>query len=309
MMFPIRSLKALLSLTIFFCLILYHLRGYGRAIFANDFHGQLKLDSSYTPSSDFDIVVSMYKEDLEKIRWAIGELKNAEYIKTLTPNVIIYVKDQDANMDMIQNVTGANVVRRIPNTGREGGTFLHHIVHEWDNLAKQTLFTQAYAHRLKKETLPKLTNYLGPDTGMLNLGYATVCDCHTCIDRYEWNDPWKIVAAKYEEIHKRTCDKVLLSYKGQFIASARRIRGIRKAIYEELLEGVTTSIAWAHDKNIIGKEQDSLNAPFLGYTLERLWYILMQCGDAKKAEMCPSMLTSRGIAGKREDCQCLDQII
>jgi hypothetical protein len=76
--------------------------------------------------------------------------------------------------------------------------------------------------------------------------------------------------------HNSNCGWLLLSYKGQFIASAQRIRGSGKEVFEYLHRGMAEEDSWAHQPEYLGANNqgaaDDMNAPALGYTLERMWY-------------------------------------
>jgi hypothetical protein len=73
-----------------------------------------------------DVVISRYHED---VSWV------TEY--TNRANFIVYNKGANA---LPPNLRGLEV--RIPNLGREAGSYLHHIVHNYDNLADWTVFYQ-----------------------------------------------------------------------------------------------------------------------------------------------------------------------
>jgi len=122
--------------------------------------------------------------------------------------------------------------------------------------------------------------------------------------------------------------KVLLTYKSQFIASAARIRGSsassnkRKQLFKNLYDALTNPESWAHNfpprsnpKDFIPSvhsRSDSLQKPYLGYTLERLWGMLMQCGAGGDVGIavggwkCASVLGGARRGGEAGDCQCLD---
>lgn len=77
-------------------------------------HGQV-------PKSDLEIVLAQHKED---VSWS------NEYSSVRT----LYCKGGDScSSDAV----------KLPNEGREGHTFLHHIVNNYDKLAKWTVFSQA----------------------------------------------------------------------------------------------------------------------------------------------------------------------
>jgi len=267
------------------------------------------LDLAYKPSSRFDIVVSMYDENPSSVKRMLETIQKTKHISTLSPNIIIYTKNRDADLNELRKATGATSVILLDNLGREGATYLHHMVHNWDSLAEQTMFIQAHAHNMR-ELIPRINSYLVPSTGMLSLGFTGVlCDCDSCEDRHGWKDSFNLIPSLYSKIYGQACEPetpIVLSYKGQFVASARRIRGINRLVYEDLLQAITSKDGWSHDKIKKGAI-DTPDNPFFGFTLERVWSLLMQCAtDGVVAAKCPSLLSGMGLGGNIEDCQCLD---
>jgi hypothetical protein len=55
-------------------------------------------------------------------------------------------KDKVDQDEEIWDEVPMNRIYRVPNVGREGHTFLHHIVEHYDNLADHTLFCQETPH-------------------------------------------------------------------------------------------------------------------------------------------------------------------
>lgn len=109
---------------------------------------------------------------------------------------------------------------------------------------------------------------------MLSLGFSgQSCECNNCGDRFGWQDKSGIVEETWKEVFNQTCgeQRVLLSYKGQFVASAARVRANEKAMYERLRDALQEPDSWAHGQEYLQGRPDSLNAPYFGYTLERLW--------------------------------------
>ncbi|TGO59864.1 hypothetical protein BCON_0040g00070 [Botryotinia convoluta] len=266
-----------------------------------------QLDKNYVAESRFAIVVSMYDEDPVSFKTMLASIKSTTFLKTIHPKVIIYTKKPLSDLTALRNSTGLDIVQQLENLGREGGTYLRHIVTNWDNLAQQTMFVQAHAHNMR-ELIPRIDNYLVENTGMPNLGFAGVlCNCQDCSDRWGWENQWGMVPSLYKRLHHdETCEEpVLLSYKGQFVASANRLRGIPFGIYEELLAAITSTTGWSHNETIIGNNLDRPDAPYFGYTIERLWNLLLQCSNLRIATMCPSLLSQRRRFGRIEDCQCL----
>ncbi|KAF2170547.1 hypothetical protein M409DRAFT_51571 [Zasmidium cellare ATCC 36951] len=267
-----------------------------------------RLDKAYQPETDFDIVVSIYKEDPAAVNDTISRILS---LPSVPPNhrVLLYSKDEGADVAALQAQFPNAEVIQLPNIGREGQTYLHHILNRWDDLARHTLFTQAVLDNFG-EALHRIENYYVPETGMLGLSFASeVCDCHQCADPY-WHDSSGVLAKTYEMANNRTCGWFMLSYKGQFISSAARVRGAGKEVYQYLYEGMTEPDSWAHQSEYLGaiQQPDSLNAPALGFSLERMWSGIMQCADLGVAARCPTMLSGwRRIGGKGEDCQCFDR--
>jgi hypothetical protein len=279
------------------------------------------LDLQYKPDSKFDIVVSMYHEDPASVKHMLQNMKATTYLKTVQPNIIIYTKDPKADLTQLKQATGAHTVHRLENLGREGATYLWHIINRWDSLAEKTMFIQAHAHNMR-ELIPRINTYLVPQTGMLSLGFTGVtCSCTSCSDRWGWEDTWNVVPTLFERIYNTPCTpstpEILLSYKGQFVASAPRIRGIQLKHYQRLLETITSKAEWANQTmvgadvgsgDLWGMSEDTPDNPVFGFTVERVWSLLMQCAtDAGIAARCPSLLSGMGRGGRVEDCQCLDQ--
>jgi len=268
-------------------------------------------DLKFTPASRFEIVVAMYDESPESVKRMLDSVKQTTLLSNLPPNIIIYTKDPKANLEELRTLTGATSVERLENLGREGGTYLYHIVNKWDKLAEQTMFLQAHAHNMR-ELLPRINSYLVGNTGMLSLGFTGVlCNCNTCEDRWGWSDSFSVIPSIYYKIYGQACEAdtpILLSYKGQFVASGRRIRGVDKKVWEDMLEAINSKgDGWSHDPKIVGDAFDTPDNPFFGFTMERIWGLLMQCAtDGVVAAKCPSLLSGMSSEGSVEDCQCLD---
>lgn len=267
------------------------------------------LDLDYKPTVDLDVVVSLYKEPLSHITTLVNVLKESASFPAQSYRLIIYSKDEDADVDLIKKTTGALNVTKLPNVGREGETYLRHMTQQWDNLAKHTAFLQADVHNIR-EFRPRFRDYFDPEsTGMLSLGFSGVtCDCNDCGDRWGWHDDTKLVPTLYPDVYggSAECSRALLSYKGQFIASARRIRGVKREVYEELWKAFVDPDSWAHQPEYVKGNTDKMSAPYFGYAVERLWSILMQCSDLDLAWKCPTLLSQTRRGGSKADCQCFD---
>lgn len=196
----------------------------------------------------------------------------------------------------------------VPFQSLESETYLNHILSRWDSLARQTIFLQADIHN-PREFYAHINNYYNRAlTGFLNLSWSgSVCSCGDCGDRLFWQDNANFLQKTYERIYNSTdCNNVLLSYKGQFVVSAARIRGINKDIYSDLWQALVDEKSWAHQPKHVQGRPDSMSAPDFGYTLERMWNLLFQCSNMDVAWKCPSMLSRWRIGGNIGDCQCFD---
>ncbi|ESZ98185.1 hypothetical protein SBOR_1413 [Sclerotinia borealis F-4128] len=256
------------------------------------------------------------------------------------PDVLIYTKDP--SKDIVKKIRADVVfgdIYPLPNIGGVSGIFLHHILKNWDNLPTQTLFLTTSSHTINSFDLigRRLFDYYNPAqlppaaensdtlTGFLNLGEMETCDCYGCYDKSGWNDTFRLIPSmwsasrpveKYQASYR--CRKVILTHGNNFIASASRIRGIEKDIWETLddaLANPSLSRGWAHDRLKLGPEgrdtemfgqKDSLEIPHLGYTVERLWGILLGCSNQEIAWRCPNLWKGWRRGGEKKDCACID---
>ena len=247
------------------------------------------LDRTFRPIVPLRIVLSMYEEPLYAVESLIATLRHIPALANA--DVFIYTKSQKISAEGIKQGTGAHQVIQLPNLGREGETYLHHILSQWDSLANHTLFMQANIHN-RREVILRLETYFDPlRTGMLSLGFVGhVVRCYGGSDIFEWT-PLGLLPDLYRCTQRAECGRVLLSYKGQFVVSATRIRGIDRTIYEEL----RTSLI-----------RDQSSALVFGFTIERLWSLLFQCSNMEVASKCPSLISGVREGGDIGDCQCLD---
>ncbi|KAH7349206.1 hypothetical protein BKA66DRAFT_516514 [Pyrenochaeta sp. MPI-SDFR-AT-0127] len=248
---------------------------------SNSQHQPPTLDVTFQPRYTTEIVISMYNEPLPDVSSLLLSLKSVPSMSNAK----------------IHHQIGAQHVTKRPNVGREGETYLHHILSHWDSLARHTLFIQAGMHN-RDQALSRIRSYFDPErTGMMSLGS----------DMWGWRESASIVSNIYERVYQKPCKPMLLSYKGQFIVSAGRIRGIDKSIYHDLHHALVDSHSWAHQEPYLQGRGDAMSAPAFGFTLERLWSTIFQCSRVETAWQCPSLFSKTKGRGKRTDCQCLDR--
>ncbi|KAK6331558.1 hypothetical protein TWF718_002107 [Orbilia javanica] len=273
----------------------------------------VKSDEPSPKRATMDIVVSYFNENMDGVADFLRELKTIQQLEALQPNIIVYTKNNQSDMDILQMRLAADEVIMLPNEGREGGTYLHHILDRYDDLANHTLFIQAEPHS-QKRLLNRIKLYFDPSrTGMLDLGNRELrgCKCLDCRDEYSWRDTTGLVPDLMAQAHHIKCDEdtqVVTSYKGQFIVSSKRVRAAKRSFYETLNEKLI-----GKNRVVIGDPlEDKIDAPFFGYSLERSWAIIFQCADLTAIrDMCPG-LTLLGTnfgdfrRARPEDCGCLD---
>lgn len=280
-----------------------------------------RLDTNFVPKIDLDVVVARYDRPWEDTMNEVDLLLHAENLQDLQVRIIVYNKGVD-EMDSDELVLRPNLkIIPLENIGREGGSYLEHIVSRWDELARQTLFIQEWPHDtgLLRQ---RIADYLAPSTGFMSLSYAgVITDCHHPHDR-SWSQDSKVVSGLYEKFNSlpaSECKDVVLTYRGQFIASGARIRGNDKSLYEGMLRELQDPESWMHSEQFTNspwnrdiRPADSLKSPVFGYTLERMWGVMMQCSNARVASRNPSLLGAYvhsawfGEKFPLEDVQCLD---
>ncbi|KEQ80004.1 hypothetical protein M438DRAFT_254441, partial [Aureobasidium pullulans EXF-150] len=263
-----------------------------------------------------DLVVSRYDESAYSVASYIGPILNMTPLSGLTTRVIIYSTGQDEPEDLrddLRHHLPFNVdviVRQRPNVGREGAAFLHHITTGWQDPADHTLFMQAELH-YSWSVRRRIQDYLVPNTGFLSLSDDQ------CWDHSTWSESPDVLKSIYSRANPTLRQGYTLTYRGQFIASRHRIHTQDKQLFQDLLDefvnprSVAHSSGYAEHPWLPGKS-DSMNRPLFGYTIERLWGVLMQCSDVQLAYRCPSLLSSaigsvlHTSTPILQDCQCLD---
>jgi len=94
------------------------------------------------PRLQIHVVISHYNEDFDLARTYLDELRDVFANKDMATVVFLYTKNQIVDLAIAKQRTGANCATRLPNTGREGGTYLYHMLHMRQHLGDFTLFTQ-----------------------------------------------------------------------------------------------------------------------------------------------------------------------
>ena len=271
----------------------------------------------------------------------IDRIREVREVMGMGPTVRVYTKDSTLLPNIDNKKKDENHVEELPNIGGQAGSFLHYIVTNWDKLPTQIVFlATTKSGRFNPLFKKKIKlHYSGqgfpiadaePKSGFLSLGESQTCKCNDCSDSFGWEDTFGLIPSMWTAARpNKTCDSVLLTYSNNFIASAARIHGIPKDVWETLYNALTrpdVENSWAHDrvklpKMFTGEERkgrwgkggvyevvDSKEEPIMGKTMERLWGVLLQCSLAEIAWRCPNLEVGWRVGGRREDCGCIDEL-
>ncbi|RDL36457.1 uncharacterized protein BP5553_05809 [Venustampulla echinocandica] len=236
-------------------------------------------------------------------------------------------------------------VKTLNNTGGVTATYLNHIVNSWESFSQQMLFistTTSPSSTPLDYSIQRLQDYFIPagfplpdalrKTGFLHLGSQETCSCETCKDSLGWEDSFHLISSMWSAArpgNSYKCDQVVVTLGNDFLASAARIRGVPLDVWQVLYDGLTRDTieySWAHEEakfpqflaaqkregrwdpngGVYGKP-DSLERPWLGFTIERLWAVLLQCSTPEVAWRCPPPGRSWRLGWEKEDCMCIDE--
>ncbi|KAF2966449.1 hypothetical protein GQX73_g7135 [Xylaria multiplex] len=242
-------------------------------------------------SWDLDIVVAWYDEPIEQVISTVQMVLELPNISGRKVRTIVYNKGtlNETELEVNFPTQGGLVIRQLENVGREGDTYLSHVLESEQDWASHTLFIQAEPHD-PGYLQARLEDYYVQQTGFLSLSHVrNFCpSCDTCNDHSGWTEDGAVLREIFERSNNhKTCQDISLTYRGQFVVSSRRM----KEANQELLRDLRSRV---------------INEERFGYTLERSWGTIFQCPTI--SERCPTLLS--GWIGNRaavEDCQCLDK--
>ena len=264
--------------------------------------------------SEFDIVLSYCDENPEKVRNEIELLKVTPAIAKLNPRVIVYLKESmtlsdetGISLEVLRNQLGADIIRTLPNIGRESHTFLAHIVDQWDDLATHTLFGQAILH--DRDLIPaRLETHFNTTVGVMSLWEHSSCECEFCEPAYKGpKEGFKRVPEIFSMFNQEFCppDGLLVTFKGQFIVSRDRIYRNSREKFQWLLWMFEDMSHFVHDSppDRYFNHANDLNNPYFGHAVGRAWLFMFGCNDLRIADECESM----DIKPESARCACYDR--
>jgi hypothetical protein len=160
----------------------------------------------------FEIVVAKFKED---VSWT----------DCYPANATVYSKDQDDNLTRYV---------KLPNLGREGGSYLHHIVNNYDQLAARTFFAQG-------DPFPHPTIAISDyATNASPFAVAT-----NNVQSMDWTVPWSKPDQRMDSrvlqdfLRLTECDPTIQSFRwtqgAQFALDREQIQKRSRSYYQRLL--------------------------------------------------------------------------
>ncbi|GAA93548.1 uncharacterized protein L969DRAFT_104572 [Mixia osmundae IAM 14324] len=263
-----------------------------------------------TTKGSLDIVIAFYEENPADLLDELDVIRTTVHPLGLTLRTFIYVKSDRIDLTELKHISRADHVQVLANRGREGGTFLQHIIrrHTADgrNFADHTLFSQAHltSHEI---ALPRLAAFSPHDTGYLHLAPYVASSCgfdhviNTTFPRLR--ETFNMLSGD-AYCHGQQ----LTAWKAQFIVSRRRIASRPLRHYKQLEELVNAPHShpfifddppppdWSYWGGPI-----SPSNPLFGHALERSWPAIFNCSDATIASQCNDK------SADPELCQCHDR--
>jgi Protein of unknown function (DUF3431) len=275
------------------------------------YKNRINFESQESDDLSFDFIVCHYQENIDLVAAllrrfrALGALQKYSRVR-----VFVYTKDELASLSKLQKALDTPNVIQLPNRGREAGTYLHHIVKHWNDLATHNLFMQAGLHE-EDDAMNRLDDYLAPNTGVLSLGTHELCSCIDCKDPWNNIHSFPRLQELYAIVNRQFCpERLALSYLGQIIASRRRIKSRPLELYlyiKDVLESELSHTIHSDPRNFF---EDSVANPYFGHTMERAYGILWGCDNPDIVEKCgsnfPGLGARRGPTDRPDKCQCLD---
>ena len=294
--------------------------------------GDTASDKTQAPSSatrvvQMHLVIAHYNEEPFWMRRWIDSVRSISYIQELGIKVIIYTKGPDTDLAALKKTTAADEVFRLPNVGREGSTYLHHLLKVHDDPPPFTMFTQAiikkgqylsgeiedeHVAELKDWLYVKLSEKFTSDIGFMSLDRKhDICYCGHCTDmgRHDFYPLWPQLYAILEGTVCQELEGNVLSFNGHFIVSRKRILSRPKSNYEYLQELVDApEDHWLHSEPEPkwfekDKGKSTPDDPKFGHTLERLWHVIFNCSN-------PAQMVDCDVKGMKAEgpggCTCKD---
>ncbi|BGP40618.1 hypothetical protein JCM10450v2_004613 [Rhodotorula kratochvilovae] len=280
-------------------------------------------------SRSVDLVVAYYDEDLAHAGDHIAHIRQTKFVRRRSNRVVVYNKGARSEQELRQGLKlkWTDEVVPLPNLGREGATYLMHILLHYNStlssispawptsspppaslatplahlrtttLADHTYFLQAHLawDWIAKPRLEQMAD----ESGFAHFGPLVKSECG-----YDARAPVDLPVVKqlYNIFAGEICppEPQLAAWSAQMAVSKRRILAqpyARYAHISALLEAPAGH--WIHAQ-WGPNESGGPSNPAFGHSVERAWPVVFGCKDGAMAERCPDE------EYRRELCQCLD---
>lgn len=250
--------------------------------------------SRATTAADIDVVISHYNEDLDLVRHTLDQLRS-ELPGRPKLNIMVYSKGPQTpageHLVELKREGLIDSIIEVPNLGREGETYLKHIVNHYSELAPQTLFLQPHI-AWDWVALPRLRQ-IHPRDGFVSLGpylNATGTPEGGFLDTN--GQTFGRIPQIYASFTGELCPSsgFAITYAGQFLVSRQRIHRNPRWRYQSLLEYFDAPIEGDPKSWIWGPGEGWWNSepsnPTLGHALERSWPSIFSCNRPELAWDC-----------------------
>ncbi|KAI0143757.1 hypothetical protein GGR57DRAFT_495040 [Xylariaceae sp. FL1272] len=242
-------------------------------------------------SWDLDIVIAWYDEPIEQVVQTAQLALDLPNVAGRKVRTIVYNKGTLNQTELEQAFPHASsdlIIRPLENFGREGNTYLTHVINKEQDWASHTMFVQAEPHD-PAYLQARLRDYFIQNTGFLSLSYVrNFCpSCDECNDHSGWSGNGTQIRDIFDRANPaQECQDISLTYRGQFVVSAKRMQQANQDLLKDLRDQVDGSLEF-------------------GYLLERMWSTIFRCPTI--SERCPTLLSGWvGNVAEAADCQCLD---
>ncbi|GAA5897820.1 uncharacterized protein JCM6883_000831 [Sporobolomyces salmoneus] len=273
-----------------------------------------------------DVVISYYDEPLPSVRDHLNGVRKVGFVRDRKERVIIYNKGpkEEDEIRKGMELKKEDEVIVLENVGREGETYLKHILLMYNNTISTTPWPVASLDdslsrplsQLRRTTLAAHTFFLQPhlawgfiaaprmelvgsDTGFAHLGPLVEGECgkdgRVGVEFPLWTQLFSMFRGSLCPPGGQT-----MAWSAQFVVSRARILAnpYRNYAYVDELMSAPEG-HWIH--NMWGpNESGGPSNPVFGHTVERAWPAMFDCADPKIAKECTDEVMDRG------KCTCID---
>ncbi|GAA6011063.1 hypothetical protein JCM11491_005924 [Sporobolomyces phaffii] len=273
---------------------------------------------SASPTKTVDIVVSAYNESLSVTRSNLDYVRRVTFVTERDARVIVYNKGEREE-SVLREALGLHSwdqVIKLENVGREGATYLRHILSNYnDTLASiSPVSTLAPSPPLRTLAIPEaLANLPSSSSSRSRRGLAD----HTFFLQYHlawtgiskprlWTIPRDVGFASFGPLHHSRCgdepgtehhpllrtvyslfrerlcppEGLIIAWSAQFVVSRSRILANSYSKYAELSQLIEAPAGhWMHALRDPFGELGEPSNPAFGHVLERSWPTIFSCED------------------------------